>query len=158
MKTSLKIFLLAVALIVMSGCWAQRRAERHIRKAVALCPEMVQTKAHPIDTVLTAPGYADCTAVAMGEVLKGQTLYAPTNHGTIVVKLLPTDSVLRVGFVAAPQPVRYRDTISYAQVVTGTNPKAEPKAAKVWRSIGFTLLGIIAGIFLVIVVALKTKS
>lgn len=34
MKTSLKIFLLAVALIVMNGCSAQRRAERLVRRAV----------------------------------------------------------------------------------------------------------------------------
>lgn len=65
MKTSLKIFLLAVALIVMNGCSAQRRAERLVRRAVALCPELVQVKAHPIDTVLTAPGFADMARVPL---------------------------------------------------------------------------------------------
>ena len=65
MKTLLKTLLLCAALAVMSGCSAQRRAERHVRKAVALCPELVQAKAHPIDTALTVPAWADCTTLPL---------------------------------------------------------------------------------------------
>ena len=116
MKTSLKIFLLPVVLVVMGGCSAQQRAERHVRKAVALCPELVQVKAHHIDTVLTAPGFADMARVPLPQVLAGDTIYTATQHGTVVVSLSDTDSSLRVGFVAAPQEVRYRDTLHYSQV------------------------------------------
>lgn len=116
MKTSLKIFLLAAALIVMNGCSAQKRAERHIRKAVALCPDLVQLKAHPIDTVLTVPGFADVTTVPMEAVLRYGTIYAATDHGTVVVSLSQSDSSLRVGFVAVPQKVSYHDTVRLAQV------------------------------------------
>lgn len=125
MKTSLKILFFAVALIVMSGCSAQKRAQRHIRKAVALCPELVQLKAHIVDTTLYAPAFADMAAVPLAAVLSHDTLYAATTHGTVVVSLRKADSVLRVGFVAAPQTIRYRDTISYAQVVAGLAPSRE---------------------------------
>ena len=156
MKTSLKIFLLAVALAVMPACSAQKRAEKHLRKAVALCPELVQVKAHPIDTVLTAPGYADCALFPMSEVMKNTTIYAPTDHGTVIVKLLPDDSTLRVGFVAAPIPVRYQDTISYAQVVA---PEAVEKTCKGigWMVAGCILFGIVIGFVALIWIALKVK-
>lgn len=155
MKTSLKIFLLAAVLIVMTGCSAQKRAERHIRKAVSLCPELVQLKARPIDTVLTAPGYADCAIVPLTDVLEGYTVYSPTDHGTVIVKLRPADSTLRVGFVAAPIPVHYQDTISYAQVVA---PEAIDKAkGSAWMVIGCILLGIVIGIVALIWIALKVK-
>lgn len=155
MKKSLKIFLLAAALIVMNGCSAQKRAERHMRKAVSLCPELVQTKAHPIDTVLTAPGYADCTTVTLADVMEGQTLYKATDHGTVVVKLQPEDSTLCVGFVAAPIPVHYQDTLSYAQVAVAEDAVRARYPA--WTWIGCVLLGIVIGFVVLIIIALKTK-
>ena len=157
MKTSLKIFLLAAALIVMSGCSAQRRAERHMRKAVSLCPELVQLKAHPIDTVLTVVSWADCTDVAMGDLTAGETHYTATPHGTIVVSLRKADSTLRVGFIAAPQRIRYHDTIRYSQVTLTDAPEAEPEPARVWRGVGLVLLGIVAGFVILILIALKVK-
>lgn len=156
MKTSLKIFLLAAALSVMSGCSAQRRAERHMRRVVALCPEMVQVKAHPIDTVLTAPGYADCAIVPLADVLEGYTVYSPTDHGTVIVKLRPTDSTLRVGFVAAPIPVRYQDTINYSQVIVPDTKEKDGKGSA-WIWMGCILLGIVIGFVSLMFIALKAK-
>lgn len=116
MKTSLKIAFLTVALVAMTGCSAQRRAERMVRRAVNLCPELVQLKAHTIDTVLTAPAFTDMAVVPLTQVLTADTIYAATDHGTVVVSLRQSDSALRVGFVAAPQEVHYRDTLRYRQV------------------------------------------
>ena len=143
MKTSLKIILLAAALIVMNGCSAQRRAERLVRRAVALCPELVQVKAHPIDTMLTAPGFADMTRVPLPQVLAGNTLYAATDHGTVVVSLSDTDSSLRVGFVAAPQKIRYKDQVEIAQVAIEPTPQARGKAF--WSHFALVLLGLGTG-------------
>lgn len=157
MKTSLKIILLAAALIVMTGCSAQKRAERHVRKAVSLCPELVQVKAHPIDTVLTVGPWADCTVVPMGDLVAGETLYTATPHGTIVVSLRKADSTLRVGFIAAPQRIRYQDTVSLSQVVVPIDADAEADATSVWRGAGLVLLGIVAGFVILIVIALKVK-
>lgn len=159
MKTLPKILLLCAAIAVMSGCSAQKRAERHVRKAVALCPELLQAKAHPIDTALTVPGFADCAAVSLPEVLKCDTIYAATDHGTVVVNFSPADSALRVGFVAAPQTIRYRDTVRYAQVTVAPDvPKANgARAVRFWPCAACVLGGIVVGIFAIIIIALKTK-
>lgn len=61
-------------------------------------------------------------------VLDGDTLYAATTHGTVVVSLRQSDSALRVGFVAAPREVRYRDTLYYSQVLPASpKPAATPR-------------------------------
>lgn len=156
MKTSLKIFLLAVALIVMNGCSAQKRAERHIRKAVALCPELVQVKAHPIDTVLTTPGFADMARVPLPQVLAGDTLYAATDHGTVVVSLSQSDSSLRVGFVAAPQKIRYKDQVELPQVVIEPTSQARGKAF--WSHFALVLLGTGIGAGLIIYLFRNTPT
>ena len=149
MKTSTKIFLLAVALIVMNGCSAQKRAERHVRKAVALFPELVQLKAHPIDTVLTVPGFADVTTVPMEAVLRYDTIYAATDHGTVVVSLSQSDSSLRVGFVAVPQRIRYLDTVQLQQVVVEEKPKTASNRG-LWEGVVFLLLGFGIGTWVII--------
>lgn len=155
MKTSLKIILLAAILCVITACSAQRRAERHVRKAVALCPELVQTKAHPIDTLLTVRPFVDCAVVPMPG--RGETLYANTDHGTIMVSLHHSDSALRIGFLSAPQRIRYQDTLRYSQVALADAPEAEPKPTRVWRGVGLVLLGIVSGFVILIVIAIKVK-
>lgn len=157
MKTFLKISLLAVAITVLTGCSAQKRAERHMRKAVALCPGMVQVKAHPIDTVLTAPGYADCATVTLADVMEGQTLYKATDHGTVVVKLQPEDSTLCVGFVAAPIPVHYQDTLSYAQVAVAEGMEPENHIGTFWKVLFGVLFGFVIGVVVLFIIALKVK-
>ena len=145
MKKSLKIAFLAVALVLMTGCSAQRRAERMVRRAVNLCPELVQMKAHPIDTVLTAPAFADMVALHVAKVMSGDTLYAATDHGTVVVSLRQADSVLRVGFIASPQEIHYRDTLRYQQVVVNTT---EAKRTAFWSHVALWLVGIGLGMSL----------
>ena len=150
------MLLMAVALVVTAGCTAQRRAARQVRRAVALCPELVQVKAHPIDTVLTAPAFADCATVPLAAVLAHDTLYAATPHGTVVVSLRQSDSALRVGFVAAPQQVRYRDTVRYQQVVV--NPAPQPASGhRLFDGLVVWLLGIGLGITLCACLALRNK-
>lgn len=144
MKTPLKIILLAVALIVMSGCSAQRRAQRHVRKAVALCPELVQVKAHAVDTVLTVKPWADATTMQLTEVMSGDTLYRATDHGTFIVSHNRKNGEVRIGFLAAPQKLHYRDTLQYAQVVV---PKsmANPRH-RVWAEWAAWLIGVAMGV------------
>lgn len=153
MKTSLKIFLLAAAIVMMSGCSAQKRAERHMRKAVALCPELVQLKAHTIDTTLTAPGFADCAVVPLPNA--GETIYTSTDHGTVMVSRHNTDSALRVAFVAAPQKVRYTDSFSYSQVAM---PDNEPRQSEsVWKWVFCITVGVLIGMVLLLIISLKAK-
>ena len=143
MKTALKTAILIVALATMTACSAQRRAEKHMRKAVALCPTLVQTKARSIDAVLTAPGFADVAVLPLSDLMRGDTLYAATDHGTVVVSQCRSDSTLRAGFVAAPREIHYQDTVHYAQVVVeATRPKPKDTAG---RHLGWVVLGMCAG-------------
>lgn len=139
-----RLLSILVLVLILTGCSAQKRAERHMRKAVALCPELVQLKAHPIDTVLTVPGFADATTVPMEAVLQYDTIYAATDHGTVVVSLSQSDSSLRVGFVAAPQKIHFTDTLRYAQIVS-KDPSEQQKRG-FWRGFAWCFLGFCLGI------------
>lgn len=139
-----RLLSILVLVLILTGCSAQKRAERHMRKAVALCPELVQLKAHPIDTVLTVPGFADVARVPLPKVLAGDTLYAATDHGTVVVSLSDTDSSLRVGFVAAPQKIRFKDQVEIAQVAIEPTPQAREKSF--WSHFALVLLGLGTGV------------
>lgn len=143
MKTSLKILILTVALAAMVSCSTTRRAERLVRRAVALCPELVQTKAHPIDTVLAVPTYTDWAVVAFPQVLQGDTLFAATDHGTVAVSLCVADSTLSVGFVAAPQEIHYKDTVQYEQV---TISPAQKRGGSFLSHFALALIGLFVGI------------
>lgn len=157
MKTSLKIFLLAVALIVMNGCSAQRRAERLVRRAVALCPELVQVKAHPIDTVLTVHGWADAVTMQLTDIMRGDTIYRAAEHGTFVVSHNRQNGEVRIGYIAMPQKVRYRDTLHYPQVVLP--PSAGQKAkGGFWSHFALVLTGICTGVALCVWLRIRFRK
>lgn len=146
-----RLLSILVLVLILTGCSAQKRAERHIRKAVALCPELVQMTAHPIDTVLTVPGFADVTTVPMEAVLQYDTIYAATDHGTVVVSLSQSDSSLRVGFVAAPQKVSYRDTVRWREIDPAKlQPVKDNGGNHFWRDFALWIIGIGMGIALCI--------
>lgn len=116
MKNFLKTSLIIALCLTLTACSVQKRAERHIRKAVALCPELVQTTAHPIDTVLTVQGFADATYIPLLDVMSGDTLYKATEHGTFIVNMDKRTNEIRLGFIAAPRSVRLTDTVHYAKL------------------------------------------
>lgn len=144
-----RLLSILVLVLILTGCSAQKRAERHMRKAVALCPELVQLKAHPIDTVLTVPGFADVTTVPMEAVLQYDTIYAATDHGTVVVSLSQSDSSLRVGFVAVPQKLNYHDTVRLAQVAFETKT-GESHGTRFWPGFLIWIFGIGVGLWIFI--------
>lgn len=150
MKTSLKIAVLFVALFAMTACSAQRRAQRLVRRAVALCPELVQMKAHTIDTVLTAPGWADVVSIPVYDVAVGDTIYAATDHGTVVVSLCQPEGALRVGFVAAPQKILFQDTVQIPQVVTPAPVEKTASGRGFWKGLAIMLIGILLGAWVIV--------
>ena len=116
MRNIFKILLFCIAFVMVSGCSAQRRAERKVRRAVELCPELVQMKAHPIDTVLSSPGFTDHAEIPIGAVLVCDSIVARTEHGRLTVRVDREEGTLRTDFTADPQLVSYRDTLYYGQV------------------------------------------
>lgn len=146
MKRLLAIVVLAAAL---TGCSAQRRAERHVRRALELCPELAQAKARPIDTTLLAPAFADAASIPLADALACDTVYAATDHGTVVVSLSQPDSSLRVGFVAAPQPVRYRDTLHWREIDPAkAQPEKDGAGSHFWQDLALWTFGIGMGMAL----------
>lgn len=148
MKPLLKTLVLCVALVVMTACSAQKRAQRKIRSAVWDCPELVQVKARPVDTVLTAPAFADVAVIPMKQILACDTVYAATPHGTVVVSLRQSDSALRAGFVAAPQRIHFHDTLHYAQVVVPPADTPESEETPGWYYLAAWILGAGIGIWI----------
>ncbi|MBR3711113.1 MAG: hypothetical protein IKM99_09170 [Bacteroidales bacterium] len=128
MKTSIKTFIIVFAMAMLPACSVQKRADRHIRRAVELCPDLVQMKAHPIDTFLSVPGYTDIARVPIDKVFEDDAIFVGTEHGMITLSMDKTDSTLTVAFSAAPSEIRYRDTVNYSQVVLAK----EQKQAKEW--------------------------
>lgn len=117
MKSTLKILLFFVIIVLMNGCCSQRFAERRIRRMVERYPELVQLKQRTIDTFLMVPGYTDNTIIPMSAIASGETVCEATDHGTFTVTVNHDDSTVSIGFVADTQAVRYQDTVNYRQIV-----------------------------------------
>lgn len=139
---------------MMTGCDAKKHAARLVRRAVNECPELVQVKAHPIDTALTAPAFTDIAHMPLREVTGGATVCAPTEHGTVVVSLSRPDSTLVVDFVASPRTLRYRDTVRFAQVTVPPAAPAAPEREKgegsLANAVAIWLVGLAIGAFAVV--------
>lgn len=158
MKNFLKTSLIIALCLTLTACSVQKRAERHIRKAVALCPELVQTTAHPIDTVLTVQGFADATYIPLHDILSGDTLYKATEHGTFLVSMDRKTSEIRVGFIAAPRHVRLTDTVHYAQVAYMPHAQQAAKGTPAWVVFVGIIVGVAVGIIVIVYVFLYKVS
>lgn len=144
MKTSIKILFLAVIMAAISACSAQKRAERHIRRAVELCPDLVQMTAHPIDTFLSVPGYTDISRVPLVKVFENDAVFVGTEHGTFALSMDKNDSTLTVSFSADRSEIHYQDTIHHAQVNI-PEPKPEERKERSCKGLSVWLFGIIVG-------------
>lgn len=116
MKRLLKLFVLAMTLVVTASCSAQYRAQKHIRRAVELCPELVQKKAVLIDTAMCVPGYTDTGLIPLSKLLESDTVYYGTEHGAITASLNKQDSIITIYYTADPIVVQYHDTVYCEQV------------------------------------------
>lgn len=158
MKLSLKLFLLAVAIIVMNGCSTQQRAERRVRRAVELCPELVQVKAHHIDTDITVPAFTDRVSVPFGLLLAGDSVTAKTDNGSVTAKIDKETGMLDVTYDANETSVHYSDSVSYSQVVIR---EKKPDSAGFWSAFSAWIVGAAIGLSLVLWLlrnALKNNS
>lgn len=145
MKNVIKILLMVMTIALMNGCSAQKRAERHIRRAVELCPDLVQMTAHPIDTFLGVPGYTDIARVPMSEVLGPDIFSVETEHGTFTIGLNENDSTFEIGFTADPTEIHYQDTVQHPQVIL---PEPEARKERSFKWLALLLFGVIVGMVL----------
>lgn len=117
MKRLLKIFVLAMTLVVTASCSAQYRAQRHMRRAIELCPGLVLKQSHMVDTFLPVPSFTDHAEMPFGAVLLGDTVTANTDHGKVTVIVDREEGLLHMDFSVDEQQIHYSDTVEYSQVV-----------------------------------------
>lgn len=138
-----KILLLAAVAILMNGCCSLKRAERRVQRLAEQYPELVQMKAHPIDTFLGVPVFSDTASLRI-PAHRGDTIVAETENGTFTAYLDAADTTqLQVVFESAPAELHYQDTIKYSQVVI----EPEPSKSHSWKF----PVGFVVGIFFALV-------
>lgn len=112
--------------LAMAGCSAQRRAERHLRRAVELCPEWVQPQARPIDTVFTLASPPDSCLLPIAPLMNGHTVTVSGQNGTFTAHA--DTSAIAVAYRPDTLSYRYTDTVWLPQVaVTETETPAKRK-------------------------------
>lgn len=150
-----KLLLIIAVAVVMNGCCSQKRAERRVLRLAEQYPELVQMKAHPIDTFLGVPVFSD-TAKLRLPVHVGDTFVESTPHGTFTAFIDDDDTTkLQVIFESNPTELHYQDTIHYSQVVV--SPEAEA-GGRGWRALLWFFLGvatIIAAFFVMVKLDMK---
>ena len=118
--TATKSIILTVLMSIglLYGCSTTRRAERRIQRIAEHHPELVTLEAHPIDTLLALPSVADSAVFSIVPLLIGDTITIPTAKGSFKIgRDGKRQDSLAVSYHAEQVPIRFTDTIHFAQVV-----------------------------------------
>ena len=139
MRRTLAIVVLCLA---MAGCSAQKRAEKHLRRAVELCPELTQMTARPIDTVFTLASPPDSCLLPIAPLIGGHTITINGQNGTFTAHA--DTSAIAISYRPDTILYRYTDTVWLPQVtVTETAPPAKRQGA--WRTACLAAFGVVLG-------------
>lgn len=105
------------------SCNSQRRAARRIQRITERHPELVAVQPHAIDTLIVLPEIQDSAAFPIVPLLIGDTITIPTAKGSFKIgRDGKRQDSLAVSYHAEQVPIRFTDTIQYAQIVV-----SEPK-------------------------------
>ena len=136
------VIALLVLCLALAGCSAQRRAERKVRRAVELCPELVQLKAHPIDTVFTLAALPDSCRVPIVALRQDAPLAIRAAHGIFTAHADTAE--ISIAYFPDTLSYRYTDTVWLPQVtVTETETPAKRQGA--WRTACLAAFGVVLG-------------
>lgn len=126
----LAFFTLAI-MFACCSCNSQRRAARRIARIAERHPELVTLEAHPIDTLLALPSVADSAVFSIVPLLMGDTINIPTAKGSFTIRMPEKrlDSIA-VSYHAEQSPIRFTDTIRYAQVVIDDEQRSEGRHSR----------------------------
>lgn len=134
-------FTLAI-LFACYSCNSQRRATRRIQRIAENHPELVAEQAHTIDTLLVLLPVQDSAAFSIVPLLLDDTITIPTVKGSFTIRMPEKrlDSIA-VSYHAEQAPIRFTDTIRYAQVVIDDEHRSdEHEHRKSGRLIGFAII------------------
>lgn len=131
MRRTLAIVVLCLA---MAGCSAQKRAEKHLRRAVELCPELTQMTARPIDTVFTLASPPDSCLLPIAPLMNGHTITIDGQNGTFTAHA--DTSAIAIAYRPDTLSYRYTDTVWLPQVVVA-EPETPAKPEIHWGAWAF---------------------
>ena len=121
----LAFFTLAI-LFACCSCNSQRHAARRIGRIAERHPELVAPQAHPIDTLLALPSVADSAIFSIVPLLMGDTITIPAAKGSFKIgREGKRQDSLAISYHAEQQPIRFTDTIRFAQVVIHDEQRSE---------------------------------
>ena len=111
-------FLALAIMFACCSCNSQRRAARRIQRITERHPELVAVQPHAIDTLIVLPEVQDSAAFPIVPLLMGDTINIPTAKGSFTIRMPEKrlDSIA-VSYHAEQSPIRFTDTIRYAQVI-----------------------------------------
>ena len=136
-------FLALAILFACCSCNSQRRAARRITRIAERYPELVAVQPHAIDTLIVLPEVQDSAAFSVVPLLMGDTITIPTVKGSFTIRMPEKrlDSIA-VSYQAEQAPIRFTDTIRYAQVVIHDEHQqnAEHEHRNSGRLIGFAII------------------
>lgn len=146
--------------VAMASCSSQKRAQRHIRRAVELCPELAQLTARPIDVFLGVPVFTDSAIVPLMDILDGDTLTVKTDHGTITLSANSADSTLSASFTSDESEIHYQDTVQYRQIDFSKSEQkpSTTQSTGVGRDILLWIIGVGFGMVLVVWIRSEIKN
>ena len=126
----LAIFTLAI-LFACCSCNSQRRAARRIARIAERHPELVTLEAHPIDTLLALPSVDDSAVFSIVPLLMGDTITIPTAKGSFKIgREGKRQDSLAVSYHAEQAPIRFTDTIHFAQVVIHDEQRSDGRHSR----------------------------
>ena len=135
-------FLALAIMFACCSCNSQRRAARRIQRITERHPELVAVQPHAIDTLIVLPEVQDSAAFPIVPLLMGDTITIPTVKGSFTIRMPEKllDSIA-VSYHAEQSPIRFTDTIRYAQVVIDDEHRSdEHEHRKSGRPIGFAII------------------
>ena len=118
-------------LLILMGCSTTRRAERRIQRIAEHHPELVTLEAHPIDTLLALPSVDDSAVFSIVPLLMGDTITIPTAKGSFKIgRDGKRQDNLAVSYHAEQVPIRFTDTIRFAQVVIHDEQRSDGRHSR----------------------------
>ena len=150
----LAFFTLAI-MFACCSCNSQRRiariAERH--------PELVTLEAHPIDTLLALPSVADSAVFSIVPLLMGDTITIPTAKGSFKIgREGKRQDSLAVSYHAEQVPIRFTDTIHFAQVVIHDEQRSDGRHSREGRNLLAIAAIILIASFLVLIFRICNRN
>ena len=126
----LAFFTLAI-LFACCSCNSQRRAARRIGRIAERHPELVAVQPHAIDTLIVLLPVQDSAVFSIVPLLMGDTITIPTAKGSFKIgREGKRQDSLAVSYHAEQSPIRFTDTIRYAQVVIHDEQRSDGRHSR----------------------------